>query len=106
MRVSSKTNKCKAATCQVISLKMKLVVLANDDGEGDETSDSNWISTEDNEEDKKEVSLFDSASEEEMVTNLVCQLLQTISFPKPKSGKKPKRLQIMLVERAAAHVIR
>ena len=76
---------------------MKLVVLANDDGEEDETSDWNWISTEDNEEDKKEISLFD-ISEEEMVTNLVYQLLQTISFPKPKSGKKPKSLQIMLVE--------
>ena len=77
---------------------MKLIFLANDEGEEDETSDSNWISTEDGEEDKKEISLFDSSSEEEMVTNLVHQLLQTISFPKPKRGKKPKRLQIRLVE--------
>ena len=77
---------------------MKLIFLANDDGEEDETSDLNWIFTEDGEEDKKEISLFDSSSEEEMVTNLVHQLLQTISFPKPKRGKKPKRLQIMLVE--------
>ena len=53
----------------------------------DETSDSNWISTEDSEEDKKEISLFDSSSEEEMVTNLVHQLLQTTLFPKPKRGK-------------------
>ena len=63
----------------------------------DETSDSNWISTEDGKEDKKEISLFDSSSEEEMVTNLFHQLLQTISFPKPKRGKK-HLLQIMLIE--------
>ena len=66
---------------------MKLGFLANDDSEEDETSDSNWISTEDGEKDKKEISLSDSFSEEEMVTNLVYQLLQTISFPKPKRGK-------------------
>ena len=71
---------------------MKLVFVANDDGKEDETSDSNWISIEDDEEDKKEISLFDSSSKAEMVTNLVHQLLQTISFP------KPKRLQIMVVE--------
>ena len=71
--------------------------LANDDSEEDKTSDSNWISTEDGEEDKKEISLFDSSSEEEMVTNLVHQLLQTILFPKPKRGKK-HLLLIMLVE--------
>ena len=71
--------------------------LANDDSEEDETSDSNWISTEDGEEDKEEISLFNSSSEEEMVTNLVHLLLQTISFPKPKRGKK-HLLQIMLVE--------
>ena len=76
---------------------MKLGFLANDDSEEDETSDSNWISTEDGEEDKKEISLFDSSPEEEMVTNPVYQLLQTISFPKPKRGKK-HLLQIMLVE--------
>ena len=76
---------------------MKLGFLANDDSEEDETSDSNWISTEDGEEDKKEISLFDSSSEKEMVTNLVHQLLQTISFPKPKRSKK-HLLQIMLVE--------
>ena len=63
----------------------------------DETSDSNWISTEDGEEDKKEICLFDSSSEEEMVTNLVHLLLETILFAKPKRGKKPL-LQIMLVE--------
>ena len=80
-----------------ISLKMKLGFLANDDSEEDKTSDSNWISTEDGEEDKKEISLFDPSSEAEMVTNLVYQLLQTISFPKPKSGKK-HFLQIMLAE--------
>ena len=67
---------------------MKLGFLANDDSEEDETSDSNWISTEDGEEDKKEISLFDSSFEEEMETNLVHQLLQTISFPKPNRGKK------------------
>ena len=66
---------------------MKLGFLANDDSEEDDTSDSNWISTEDGEEDKKEISSFDSSSEEEMVTNLVHQLLQTISFPKLKRGK-------------------
>ena len=60
----------------------------------DDTSDSNWISTKDGEEDKKEISSFDSSSEEEMVTNLVHQLLQTISFPKLKRGKK-HLLQIM-----------
>ena len=60
-------------------------------------SDSNWISTKDGEEDKKEISLFDSSSEEEMVTNLIHQLLQAISFPKLKRGKK-HLLQIMLVE--------
>ena len=76
---------------------MKLGFLANDDSEEDETSDSNWISTEDGEEDKKKISLFDSPSEEEMVTNLVHQLLRTISFPKPKRGKK-HLLQMMLVE--------
>ena len=75
---------------------MKLGFLENDDSEEDEKSDSNWISTEDGE-DKKEISLFDSSSEEEMVTNLVHQLLQTISFPKPKRGKK-YLLQIMPVE--------
>ena len=62
----------------------------------DKTSDSNWISTEDCEEDK-EISLFDSSSEEEIITNLIHQFLQTISFPKPKRGKK-HLLQIMLVE--------
>ena len=93
-----KRGKCKVATCQVISLKMKLGFLENDDSEEDETSDSNWIYTEDGEEDKKEISLFDSSSEEEMVTNLVHQLLQTISFPKPNRGKK-HLLQIMLVEK-------
>ena len=77
---------------------MKLSFLANDDSEEDETSDSNWISTEDGEEDKKEISLFDSSSEEEMATNLVHRLLQTISFPKPNRGKK-HLLQIMLVEK-------
>ena len=46
---------------------------------------------------RKIISLFDSSSEEEMVTNLVHLLLQTISFPKPKRGKK-QLLQIMLVE--------
>ena len=71
--------------------------LANDDSEEVETSDSNWISTEDGEEDKKEISSFDSSSQEEMVTNLVHHLLQTISFPKPKRVKK-HLLQIMLVE--------
>ena len=77
---------------------MKLGFLANDDSEEDETSDSNWISTEDGQEDKKEISLFDSSSEEEMVTNLVDQLLPTISFPKPNCSKK-HLLQIMLVEK-------
>ena len=62
-----------------------------------ETRDSNWISTKDGEEDKKEIFLFDSRKEEEeMVTNLIHQLLQTISFPKPKRGKQ-HILQIMLV---------
>ena len=76
---------------------MKLGFLANDDSEEDETSNSIWISTEDGEENKEEISLFDSSSEEEMVTNLVHLLLQTISFSKPKRSKKPL-LQIMLVE--------
>ena len=75
---------------------MKLGFLENH-SEEDETSDSKWISTEDGEEDKKEISLFDSSSEEEMVTNLVHLLLQTISFPKPKRGKK-HLLEIMLVK--------
>ena len=75
---------------------MKLGFLANDNSEKDKTSDSNWISTEDGK-DKKEISLFELSSEEEMVTNLVYQLLQTISFPKSKCGKK-HLLQIMLVE--------
>ena len=90
-------DKCKVATCQVISLKMKLGFLANDHSEEDETSDSDWISTENGEEDKEEISLFDSSFEAEMVTNLVHLLLQTISFPKPKRGKQ-HLLQIMLVE--------
>ena len=72
--------KCKLATCQVISLKMKLGFLANDDNEEDETSDLNWISTEDGEEDKKEIFLFDSSSEEKMVTNLVHQLCKLFPF--------------------------
>ena len=63
----------------------------------DKISDSDWISTEDGEEDKKEIYLFDSSSEAEMVTNLVHQFLQTISFPKPERGKQ-HLLQIMLVE--------
>ena len=71
--------------------------LANSDGEEDETSESNWISTEDGEEDKEEISLFNSFSEKEMMTNLAHLLLQTISFPKPKRGKK-HLFQIMLVE--------
>ena len=71
--------------------------LANDDSEEDETSDSDWISTEDGEEGKEEISLFDLSSEEEMMTNFVHLLLQTISFPKLKCGKK-HLLQIMLVE--------
>ena len=66
---------------------MKLGFLANDDSEENETSDWDWISTEDGEEDKKEISVFNSFSEKEMETNLVHQLLQTISFPKPKRGK-------------------
>ena len=76
---------------------MKLGFLANDDSEEDETSDSNWISTEVGEEDKEEISSFVSSPEEEMVTNLVHLLLQTISFPKPNCGKK-HLMQIMLVE--------
>ena len=68
-------------------MKIKLGFLANDDSKEDKTSDSNWISTEDGEEDKKEISLFDSSSEEEMVTNLVDQLLQTISFPNRNVAK-------------------
>ena len=86
-----------SSNCQVISLKMKLGFLENDDSEEDEASDSDWIFTENGKEDKKEISLFDSSSEEEMVANLVHLLLQTISFPKPKRGKK-HLLQIMLVE--------
>ena len=76
---------------------MNLGFLANDDNEEDETSDSDWISTKNGEEDKEEISLFDSSSEKEMVTHLVHLLLKTISFPKPKRGKK-HILQIMLVE--------
>ena len=76
---------------------MKLGFLANDNSGEDKTSDSDGISTEDGEEDRKEISLFDSSSEEEMVTNLVHQLLQTILFPKPKRDKN-YLLQIMLIE--------
>ena len=67
---------------------MKLGFLANDDSEKDEISDSDWISTEDGKEDKEELSIFDSSSEAEMVTNLAHLLLQTILFPKPKRGKQ------------------
>ena len=81
----------------IISLKMKLGFLANDDSEEDETSDSNWISTENVAEVKEEISFFVSSSEEEMVAYLVHLLLQTISFPKPKRGKN-HLLQMMLVE--------
>ena len=76
---------------------MKLGFLANDDSEQDEISDSDWISTEDGEEDKEEISLFDSSSEAEMVTNFAHLLLPAVSFPKPKCGKQ-HLLQIMLVE--------
>ena len=71
--------------------------LTSDDREKNEISDSDWISTEDGEEDKEKISLFDSSSEAETVTNLVHLLLQTTSFPKPKRGKQ-NLLQIMLVE--------
>ena len=71
--------------------------LANDDSKKDEISDSDWISTEDGEEDKEEISLFVSSSAAEMVTNLIHLLLRTISFPKPKRGKQ-YLLLIMLVE--------
>ena len=97
-----KRGKCKVATCQVISLKMKLGFLANDDSEEDETSDSDWISTEDGKEDKLEISLFDSFFEKEMVTNLVHQLLQTIS----KTETWQKIPFANNAGRAAAHVIR
>ena len=83
---------------------MKLSFLANDDSEEDEASDSDWISTEDGEKDKEEISLFDLSSEEEIVTNLVHLLLQTILFPKPKRGKKTPFANN--ASRAAAHVIR
>ena len=76
---------------------MKLGFLANDDSKKNEIGDSDGISTEDGKEDKEEISLFDSSSEAEMVTNLVHLLLQTILFPKPKCGKQ-NLLRIMLVE--------
>ena len=76
---------------------MKLDFLANDNSEKDKISDSDWICTGDGGEDKEEISLFDTSSEAEMVTNLVHLLLQTISFPKPKRGKQ-NLLQIILVE--------
>ena len=59
---------------------MKLGFLANDDSEEDKIGDSDWISTEDGEEDKEEMSLFGSSSEKEMVTNLAHLLLLTILF--------------------------
>ena len=76
---------------------MKLGFLAKDDSEKDEINDSDWISTEDGEEDKEEISFFDLSSEAEIMTNFVHLLLQTFSFPKLKRGKQ-HRLQIMLVE--------
>ena len=81
---------------------MKLGFLANGDSEEDETSNSDWSSSDDGEEDKKEISLFDSSSEEEIMTNLVYQLLQTISFSKLKRAKKPFANN---VGRTAVHVI-
>ena len=59
---------------------MRFGFLANDDSEKDKISDSDWISTEDGEEDKEEISVFNSSSEAEMVTKLVHLLLQTILF--------------------------
>ena len=76
---------------------MKLGFLVNDNSKEDETSNQDKISTEDGEEDKKEMSLFDSSFEEKMATNRVHLLVQTISFSKPNRGKK-HLLQMMLVE--------
>ena len=76
---------------------MKLGFLVNDDSEEDETSDYDRISTKDGEEDKKEISLFDSSYKEEMATNRVHLLVEAISFSKLNRGKK-HLLQMMLVE--------
>ena len=71
--------------------------LASDDSEEEEISVLDWISIDYGEEDREEISSYDSSSEDKRITNYVPLFLQTTSFPKPKRGKQ-HLLQIMLVE--------